>query len=94
MAATGVGDCERKDAPGHSIAAMDAPPEELAPPPRLFARAVQALADAGALRADAERVRPIASAAPLSGKDKDAQARLLALLHSSPHVTGNIRVGV
>ena len=61
------------------------PREELrqqagAPPLRLFARIVQQLAEAGALRADAERVRPRASAAPLSGKDQGAQERLLKLL--------------
>jgi selenocysteine-specific elongation factor len=50
------------------------------PPQRLFGRALTALAEAGELRADAERVRPAGAAAPLAGPDVDAQERLAALL--------------
>ncbi|HXN56285.1 MAG TPA: selenocysteine-specific translation elongation factor [Myxococcales bacterium] len=49
-------------------------------PPRLFAKAIAALQDAGELRADAERVRPARGAVPLSGPDADAQSRLAGLL--------------
>ena len=53
------------------------------PPARLFARALAQLAEAGELRADAERVRPARSSAPLTGPDADAQEKLAALLDSA-----------
>ena len=53
------------------------------PPPKLFARALSALAEKGELRADAERVHPPGVAARLSGKDADAQERLATLLEGA-----------
>ncbi len=50
------------------------------PPQKLYAKALTALAEKGELRADAERVHPPGVAAKLSGKDKDAQEKLAALL--------------
>ena len=50
------------------------------PPPRLFARALVQLAEAGELRQDAERVRPASAASPLTGHDADAQQKLAAVL--------------
>jgi selenocysteine-specific elongation factor len=54
-----------------------------AAPQRLFTRAVTDLQGAGALRADAEVIRPAGVAAPLSGPDADAQSRLGALLDNA-----------
>src|SRR5207244_2797251 len=53
------------------------------PPPRLFARALAQLAEAGELRQDAERVRPATAAAPLTGPDADAQEKLASVLESA-----------
>jgi selenocysteine-specific elongation factor len=53
------------------------------PPPKLFARALAALAEKGELRADAERVRPPGMAAPLSGPSADAQEKLAQLLEGA-----------
>ena len=50
------------------------------PPPRLFARALAALAEQGELRSDAERIHPPGAAAKLSGPDADAQERLARVL--------------
>jgi selenocysteine-specific elongation factor len=51
-----------------------------APPPRLFARALAQLAEAGELRTDAERVRPASAKAPLAGPDASAQEKLAGIL--------------
>ncbi len=53
------------------------------PPPRLFARALAQLAEAGELRQDAERVRPASASAPLTGPDADAQEKLASVLESA-----------
>jgi selenocysteine-specific elongation factor len=53
------------------------------PPPRLFARALAQLSEAGELRQDAERVRPGSAAAPLTGPDADAQEKLASVLESA-----------
>ena len=53
------------------------------PPPKLFARALAALAEKGELRADSERVRPKGTAAPLSGPSADAQEKLAQLLEGA-----------
>ena len=50
------------------------------PPPKLFAKALAALAERGELRADAERVHPPGTAARLAGPDADAQEKLAGLL--------------
>ena len=54
-----------------------------APPPRLFARALAQLAEAGDLRTDAERVRPASAPAPLGGPDASAQEKLAGILDSA-----------
>ena len=51
-----------------------------APPQKLFAKALAALAERGELRADAERVHPPGATARLSGADADAQERLAGVL--------------
>jgi selenocysteine-specific elongation factor len=61
------------------------PKEELrqrsgAPPPRLFARALAHLAEAGELRADGERVRSASAPAPLDGPDALLQGKLAGIL--------------
>jgi selenocysteine-specific elongation factor len=54
-----------------------------APPQKLFARALAALAERGELRADAERVHPPGAVAKLSGRDADAQEKLAGLLEGA-----------
>src|SRR5712664_952832 len=54
-----------------------------APPQKLFAKALVALAERGELRADAERVHPPGATAKLSGPDADAQERLAGVLESA-----------
>jgi selenocysteine-specific elongation factor len=54
-----------------------------APPQKLFARALAALAERGELRADAERIHPPGAPAKLSGRDADAQEKLAGLLEGA-----------
>jgi selenocysteine-specific elongation factor len=51
-----------------------------APPQKLFAKALTALAERGELRADAERVHPPGAKTKLSGADADAQEKLASVL--------------
>jgi selenocysteine-specific elongation factor len=50
------------------------------PPPKLFAKALSALAERGEVRADAERVHPPGASAKLSGPDADSQEKLAGVL--------------
>ena len=73
-----------KDSPiDPSIAKEELRQRSGSPPPRLFARALAQLAEAGELRQDAERVRPATAAAPLTGPDADAQEKLASVLESA-----------
>ncbi|HKC58558.1 MAG TPA: selenocysteine-specific translation elongation factor [Myxococcales bacterium] len=81
--ATRLADHARESPLDPSIAKEELRQRSGSPPPRLFARALAQLAEAGELRQDAERVRPASAAAPLTGPDADAQEKLASVLESA-----------
>ena len=76
-------DHSQRDSIEPSIAREELRQRAGAPPQKLFAKALAALAERGELRADAERVHPPGATAKLSGPDADAQERLAGVLEGA-----------